>query len=235
VSSFDELGHYMFEQALAPYFAILDAGAYVMLLVSNYVSYIHYYIFLMYVYTGNFIFTNSFFGNYLVQIFGPDVISFKINVEDITYNSFLNVLNMDSNSLTNILGNYFKNTTPHDFIFLPYFGNSLFLEESEDIFDNAFLSNFNDFFSNFEIFLNSQVFNSIFNIIFNIFFSFIFLFYFTLFIIELIISEYRLFMASRKNLDIENLSNQLAIESEKEVASFDDILPLFLAVFLTLG
>ena len=39
----------------------------------------------------------------------------------------------------------------------------------------------------------------------------------------------------KKNLDTEQLSNQLTVESEKEIASFDDIFPLFLAVFLTLG
>lgn len=231
----DQLGHYMLDCALAPYFFLLNTIVSAMLLVSNYVSYIHYYIFLAYVYSGNMIFNNSFFGAYLAQFFGPNIASFKINIEDITYNVFLNCLNSDSGYIVNILSSYFQNNTPSDFMLLPYFGNLMFCEDSEDLFEGTFLSNFNDFFSNFEIIFNHPIVNCIYNVVVNIFFSFIFLFFCILFVTELIISEYKLLTSSKKNLDSEQLANQLTVESEKEVSSFDDILPLFLVVFLTLG
>lgn len=235
IYALDQLGHYMVDCSLAPYLYVLNTIVATMVLLCNYVSYIHYYLFLAYVYSGNILFNNSFFGCYLAQFFGPNIASFKMNIDDITYNVFLNCLNSDTGYIVNILSSYFQNNTPSDFMLLPYFGNLMFCEESEDLFEGTFLANFNDFFSNFEVIFYHPITNFLYNIFVNIFFSFIFLAFCILFAIELIISEYKFIMSSNKNLDSEHLANQLTVESEKEVSSFDDILPIFLVVFLTLG
>lgn len=235
VLALEELGLYMHDCAFAPYDFLLDTIILTVKYTSNYISYIHYYVFLIYVYSGNIIFTNSFFGNYLTQLFGPQVVAFKVGIDSITYNVFLNGLAMDSNYIVNIFNSYFTNNKPSDFVMLPHFGNLMFEQDFEDLFEGTFLANFNNYFSNLEIIFDHPVFNFIFNIIYNIIFSFCILLFSILFIIELILSEYRALVSSKKNLDTEYLSSQLTIESEKEIASFDDIFPLFLAVFLTLG
>lgn len=235
VSVFEEFGLYIHDCAMAPYSFILDTILSATKYVTIYISYVHYYIFISYVYTGNIIFTNSFFGNYLSQLCSPLTIAFKIDIDNITYDVFLNFLAMDSNYIINIFNNYFTNNKSLDFATLPYFGNLMLGEGYLDIFEGTFLSNFDDFLSKFEIIFDHPITNFIFNICYNIVFSFFFFFFYIFFIIELIFSEYRIRVASKKNIDMEHLSNQVTVESEKEIASFDDIIPFFLALFLTAG
>jgi hypothetical protein len=161
--------------------------------------------------------------------------AFKIDLDTITYEFFINALAMDSTYSINILNSYFVNNRPSDFITLPYFGNLMFEEDSQNIFEGTFLSNFDDYMSKFEVIFDHPITNFIFNIIINIILSVCFFFFFLFFIIELIFSEYRLMVASKKNIDVEQLSNQITVESEKEIASFDDMLPFCLAIFLTVG
>lgn len=235
VSALEEFGLYIHDCAMAPYSFILDTTLLAIRYTSIYASYLHYYVFISYIYTGNIIFNNSFFGNYLSQLCSPQVVAFKIDVDSITYDVFLNFLAMDTNYIVNIFNSYFTNNKPSDFVMLPYFGNLMFEEGYSDMFEGTFLSNFDDYISKFEIIFDHPVVNFVFNIFYNIIFSFIFFFFYIFFIIELIFSEYRIKVASKKNIDIEHLSNQITVESEKEIASFDDMIPFFLALFLTIG
>ena len=159
VSSFNEFGLYIHDCATAPYDFVLDSFILAIRYTSIYISYIHYYVFITYVYTGNIIFNNSFFGNYISQLSSSQVVSFKTEINSITYDVFLNGLAMDSNYIVNIFNSYFTNNKPEDFIMLPYFGNIIFEENCSDIFEGTFLANFSNYTSKFEVIFDHPVFN----------------------------------------------------------------------------
>lgn len=100
--------------------------------------------------------------------------------------------------------------------------------------DNFVSKYLNYFCSGMSVFVNLKSLQYLFSFIENLTFMFI-IFLFIFFFIHFIIDVATNILTSDKNIDSENLSSTALTECEKEIASVNDILPLFISVILFFG
>lgn len=212
----------------------LNCGLHVYFFLANYVSYAHYYVFLSYVYFNHIIFTSPFLTNYIIQFISNDTKIFTENPDYITYDNFVNCLAMDTMYPVNILNSYFPNNNPWDHINV-HPSYIMFMDPAFDFRDTSFVLDYIDYLTSFDFILEVPFVANVILPILHICFNFFAVFSIFAFFFVMLWSKINNLVSSKTKMDAEQLASQLMCETEKEIASFDDLAPLFLSIFFTFG